>query len=146
MAVKGDPTSIAAKWANRLGAAGDEIKAGVMRVQQAPGAKAAAAADLWIQQLTASKAKWQRRVASVSLTEWQNAMITTGIGRIQQGAQAKQAKVATFMGQLLPYIEAGQRQIDQMPKGGIQNSIARMTAWTQYMNKFQYGAPSGTGA
>lgn len=146
MAVKGDPTTIATKWANRLGAAGDEIKQGVMAVQQAPGAKAAQAADLWVQQVTASKAKWARRVASVSLTDWQNAMVNVGIGRIQQGAQAKQAKVASFMAQLIPYITNGQAQIASMPKGGLQNSIARMTAWTTYMSKFQYGATSGTGA
>lgn len=130
------PTQVADKWAQRMSASSQQIADGVNRVTQAPGAKAAAAKNLWLQRLTAKADHWAARVGSVTVDQWKAATIA-GIPRIAQGAQAKKGKVEAFMGQLLPYIEAGQGKIASMPKGDINASMARANAWMQYMANFK---------
>lgn len=115
------------KWKARLSASGQQITDGVNGVTVAPGAKAAAAADLWLQRVSASKDKWKSRVASVGLQEWQQSMIDN-IPRIAQGAQAKAGKVEAFMTEFLPHLDAGVAKVNAMPKGGLQESINRSAA------------------
>lgn len=121
-----------AKWLSRLSAAGQQITDGVQGVTIAPGQKAAAAKDLWAQRVAASKDKWARNVGKVSLADWQNAMVTVGIPRIAQGAQAKQGKVQDFMSKFLPYLDQGVAKVNAMPKGDINASIARAVAMIQH--------------
>ena len=58
--------------------------------------------------------------------------------RVAQGAQANQGKMANFMSQLLPYTENLQRSIKAMPKVTPQDSLARMIANFEGMQKFSY--------
>lgn len=125
------------KWRDRLTAAGQQITDGVNGVTTAPGVKAAAAKGLWLQRVTASQDKWAQRVASVSLPEWQTAMITTGIPRISQGAAAKVGKVEVFMTEFLPHLDAGVAKVNAMPKGDINQSIARATAMIMHNASFK---------
>lgn len=125
---------IAASWAQNLGGATSKIQAGVQAVTTSPGQLAARQKAAWIQNLTAAQDKWASRTAGVSLSSWQNDMITKGIPRIAQGASAAQAKFATFMGQLLPYIQRGQQQLPA--RGNLDANINRMTAWVRYMAQF----------
>ena len=125
-----------AKWLARLSASQQQITDGVNGVTVAPGTKAAAAKVLWAQQVAASQDKWAARVGSVSLQAWQAATIA-GIPRVAMGAQAKQGKVQAFMDQFLPYLERGRAAIESMPKGGVQNGIARAVAQIQYNAAFK---------
>src|SRR5215469_13095915 len=107
MPVKTTSADATAKWLANLSNSSARMQAGAMRVQTAPGQAAAAAADKWLAKVTAAKAKFASRVASVSLQDWQNSYINVGIPRVAQGAQAKQAKVTAFFDQFLPYLQAG---------------------------------------
>lgn len=127
---------VTAKWLARLSASQQQITDGVNGVTVAPGTKAAAAKVLWAQQVAASQDKWASRVGSVSLQAWQAATIA-GIPRVAQGAQAKQGKVQAFMDQFLPYLDRGRATIEGMPKGGVQNGIARAIAQIQYNAAFK---------
>lgn len=118
----------ATKWRDRLSAASQQITDGVNGVTTAPGQKAAAAKGLWLARVTAAQDKWAARVASVSLPEWQAAMINTGIPRIAQGAAAKVGKVEAFMTDFLPYLDQGVAKVNAMPKGDINASVQRATA------------------
>lgn len=131
------PEQATAKWVQRLSAAGQQITDGVRAVSVAPGQKAAQAADLWLQKVTASRDKWSRRVGSVTLGEWQDAMVNVGIPRIATGAQAKQHKVADFMSAFLPYVDQGVNKVRQMPKGDLNASIARAVAMIQHNANFK---------
>jgi hypothetical protein len=118
----------ATKWRDRLSAATQQITDGVNSVTTAPGVKAAAAKDLWANRVMQAKDKWASRVASVPLAEWQQAMISVGIPRISQGASAKIGKVEDFMTKFLPHVNNVAAQVNQMPKGTLEDGIARATA------------------
>lgn len=129
-----------AKWLSRLSGATQQITDGVNGVTVAPGSKAAAASQLWLQRVQAAQAKWARNVGAVTLEQWRAAMINVGIPRVAQGAQAKQQKVQAFFSQFLPYLDAGVAKVRAMPKGDINASIARATAMIQYNAAFKRGS------
>ena len=143
MPVRSNPQAATAKWVQNLSAAADRMTAGANAVTKAPGQAAAAAADKWLQRVTAAKAKFATNVAAVSLQQWQQAYINIGVPRVAQGAQAKQAKVQDFMTQFLPYLQRGVATIDQMPSTTLEDGIARATAMIRYNSKFRKGVTSG---
>lgn len=130
-----DPQTTANDWANRLAASTQKITDGINSVTQAPGQKAAAQADVWVQNTTAARPKWQRRVAAVTLQEWQQAAITKGVSRIGPGAQASVGKFADFMGQLQPHINSGLSNLRS--RGDLETNIQRSADWIRHMAKFQ---------
>lgn len=123
-----DPTQVAAKWRANLGGSTQSITDGVNAVTTAPGRAAANQKQLWIQQVTASADKWAARVGAVSLEEWRTQMINKGVPRVASGAQAAEPKMASFMAEFLPHVERVAQQVRSMPKGGIDNAIARASA------------------
>lgn len=139
MPVRSTPEQAVAKWLTNIGAATDRMTAGAQRVQKAPGAAAAAAADKWLQRVTAAKAKFAANVGRVSLQDWQNSYINIGIPRVSQGAQAKQGKVLAFHNEFLPYLQRGVATIDNMPSTTLEDGIARATAMIRYNAKFKRG-------
>lgn len=125
------------KWLRNLQAATPSITDGVNAVTVAPGQKAAQAKNLWLSQLQANADKWAKNVGAVTLGEWQQAMTTYGIPRIAQGAQAKQQKVEDFMQKFLPYVAQGAAAVNALPKGGLENGIARATAMIRHNAGFK---------
>lgn len=130
-----DPSAIAQRWAQQLGQAGPKITEGVQSVTVAPGQAAARQKSAYINGVTAAQDKWASRVAAVTLSDWQQAMVAKGAPRISQGAQAAQPKFAAFMGKLLPYIDSQRASLP--PRGDLGANIARMTAFVQGMAKFR---------
>lgn len=128
------PDQIAARWASNLGGATQKITEGVNAVQVAPGQAAARQKAVWLQNVTASQAKWATRVASVPLADWQKAMSEKGVQRIASGAAGAQNRFAGFMGQLLPHLAAGQRALP--PRGNLDQNIARMVAMVRHTSTF----------
>lgn len=124
MAAK-DPTQTAAKWAANMQNATTSITNGVNAVTQAPGEAAAAAVELWASRVAASKNRWATNVRAVSLQEWKTKMINVGIPRVASGAQANQPKMQAFLSWFLPAQDAVTQQTRAMPKGSIEQSIAR---------------------
>lgn len=128
------PDQIAQKWATNLGAAGPSIQAGVQAVTVAPGQAAARQKSVWVQNVTAAQDKWASNVASVSLPEWQQAMIQKGAPRIASGATAAQPKFTAFMTKLLPYINSAKASLP--PRGNLEQNLARATAFGRAMAQF----------
>jgi hypothetical protein len=137
MPVRSDPQAATQKWVTNLSNATQAMTRGVAAVQQSPGALAAAAADKWLMKVQQSRDKFARRVGSVSLAEWQNAMTSYGIPRVAQGANAKQAKMQSFMQEYLPFLQAGVAAIDRMPKNTLEDGINRAVAMIRYNAGFQ---------
>ena len=137
MPVRSTSAQAVEKWLANLGQANARMQSGAMSVTTAPGQLAAAAADKWLARVTQSKDKFKARVGSVSLQDWQNAYINVGIPRVSQGAQAKQAKFASFFDQFLPYLQTGLQTIDKMPSTTLEDGIARATAMIRYNAKFK---------
>ena len=134
------PEQGATLWRDRLSAATERITMGVNRVTVAPGQAAARSADLWLQRVTASKDKWARRVSAVSLQDWQNAMNNVGVQRVAQGAAAHVGKMQSFLSEFLPYVDRISAQVHSMPKGGIEQSVARAAAQIRGNAAFRRGA------
>lgn len=130
-----DANTIATNWSNRLGQSTSKITAGVDAVSVAPGVAAARQADVWAANVAAAKQKWQRRVQSVSLADWQNAMKNKGVPRIATGATAAEPKFAAFMSQLIPHINSG---LTKLPaRGSYEQNKNRMIQWSDHMHAFK---------
>lgn len=124
------PQQIADKWATNLSNATSSIQAGVNGVTEAPGAKAAAAADYWLQRTMAAKQKFITKSQAVPLQAWKDAMINIGVPRVAQGAAANKGKMASFMGTFLPFIKTGVASLP--PRGDLSQNIQRAVAMMQY--------------
>ena len=129
-----------AKWARNTAASSESVKQGVQAVTESPMAKAAAASDRYVQgvQNAVSSGKYQAGLMSVSLQSWKDSVITKGIPRMQQGIQSATPKVTSFMQQFLPYVQSAAAQVQSMPKGGVENGIARAAAMIRATSQFKY--------
>lgn len=137
MARRLDPTVAAQNWAAALGQAGNKIQQGVQAVTEAPGVKAARNANGYLNGVQQNVAKWQRKVAAVSLGDWAQATITKGVPRIAQGAQAAQPKFQAALQPLFQYMASGLSQIENMPNDSPAARDARMLQWASYMRQYQ---------
>lgn len=138
--VKATPQQATDKWVTRLSGATQEIQAGIDRVTEAPGQKAAAKSQKWIQAIQASQDKWKRNVAAVSLDQWKTLFKTVGVPRIAQGAQAKQVKFKNFFEQFLPHLEAGIAKVNSMPDTTFEERINRSVAMMRHNHEFKRSA------
>ena len=136
MPVRSTSAQATAKWLSGMQNATARMTAGAQALSVAPGQLAAQASAKWLAKVTAAQQKFATNVAKVSLQEWQNAYVTTGIPRVSQGAQQKQGKVTAFMDQFLPYLNTGLQVIDKMPSTTLEDGIARATAMIRYNAKF----------
>lgn len=125
MAVRGTPDEIAKRWAARTSAATGETIAGIRRVTEAPGVAAARQEQAWVQNTMAAQQKWKESVQRTSLQEWQQAT-EAGASRIAAGVNAKQGKMARHMAEFIPHLEQVQRELQAMPRGDINQNLARM--------------------
>lgn len=125
------------KWGTNLNGAGTYIKNGVNRVTVAPGQAAAAAADRYAAGVNAaiSSGKWQRNVSAVTLQSWQSSMIDKGMQRIAQGVAAAQKNKGDKIARLLTNVDAAAAAANALPKGGLQQGIARATAFMTTMSQ-----------
>lgn len=136
MAIRGNADSITQKWAQRTSGATQQVVEGVARVTQAPGQKAAAQKAVYLQRVQERADKWANNVARVSLADWQ-AATTAGAQRIAAGVQAKQGKYASFMREFIPHVERVQQRVQAMPRGNMEQNIARMIENVRGMSEFR---------
>ena len=123
------------KWGRRLGAAGTDIQAGVDRTTQAPGAAAAAAAPLWQQKMAdpTTQQKWAKQVAAVPLQTWKDSMKNKAIPRMSQGITQAQATKQSRITALLSAVDAASADANALPKGSLDQNIARSVAFQRSM-------------
>lgn len=140
MAMK-NATDVAMQWLRGMQNATQKITAGVDAVTEAPGKKAAAQKDKYLQGVQANVDKWAANTAAVSLAEWQKTMKDIGIPRVAQGAQAKTDRVEAFMQFFLPKVNAIQNQIKAMPSNTLEARKQRMLANFDAMSKIKYIRP-----
>jgi len=129
------------KHAARLKASTGEIQAQVMKVTTAPGVQAAAKADKMLTNITNSitSGRWQRRVASVSLTAWQESMVKKGIPRISQGIDAAAPKVEAFFAEFFPHLEKIEAEVKGMPDLTLEDNINRAVHAMRRASEFKRG-------
>lgn len=136
MPVRGTPEEIQSKWLSRIQAATPEVQAGIQRVTKAPGAAAAAQKTAWVNNTMNAQDKWARNVGSVTVDQWK-AAATAGVGRIAQGAQAKQDKVGAHLASFIPHLNQGLARIDAMPRGTLEQNLARMLEMARWNSTYK---------
>jgi uncharacterized phage infection (PIP) family protein YhgE len=136
MAVRGNAQQITEKWKQRTAGATQQVVEGVARVSQAPGIAAAKQKAVYLAQVQAKVDKWERNVSAVSLQSWQQAT-TQGASRIAAGVQAKAHKMESFLTEFIPHIERVQTKVNAMPRGDINQNIARMVENARGMAEFK---------
>lgn len=124
---RGTPQQTSEKWANNLSGAGAAIEAGVNRVREAPGQKAAMQQDKMRQNLLAAidNGKWARNVSAVTLSDWQSAMKNKGIPNIQRGVTTAKPKMTQFFERLFPIQDQIVQELDSMPSTTLEENIQR---------------------
>ncbi len=127
------------KHARRLKAATQDMEEGVRRVTVAPTLKAAQSMQKLRTNLLKAidSGKMERRLKAVSLQDWQDKMITKGIGRVASGIDGAKDKTIAFAAQLLPAIDRAKANLDKMPSVTLQDNIGRMVAFVTEMSKFE---------
>lgn len=127
------------KHRRRTSAAIEDMRSGIAKVTEAPGAKAAQQQEKMRAKLVESidSGKWARRVASVSLEDWKADMLDKGVGRVVSGLERAAPKVEAFAEQLIDHQNTLLVTLDGMPSVTLEDSIARATAWIRGMAKFE---------
>jgi hypothetical protein len=138
MAIRGTPQQAAAKWQQRLSASTQEIQAGIDRVTEAPGRKAAAQKAAWLANIQAKADKWERNVGRVTLEQWRESA-KAGVGRVAQGAQQKVGKVEAFQTEFFPFLERVQQKLASTPRGSLETNLARMVMNAREISNFKRG-------
>ena len=129
----------AEKQARNLKNSLPDIRMGIERVTQAPGIAAAAAQPRMKDNLNRSidDGRWAAKVRGVTLEEWKNAALNKGVDRIAAGIDQAHDKQVQMAGRLLAAVDSSAAKSNAMPKGTIQDSIARMTTFVEDMHKFK---------
>lgn len=129
---------VTAKWASRTTAASADYVKGIQAVTQSPGQAAAAKVNKMragIQEALDS-GKWERNVASVSVTDWKDAAVNKGAARLASGVQAAQPKMQRFLTDFLPFQAQVVAQAEQMDdttlEGRLQKALAVMRGTHEY--------------
>lgn len=139
MPVRVTPAQYQDKHARRTKAALEDMRAGVERVQEAPGLGAARQATKMRSKLVEAidNGKWARRVQSVTLDQWKTTMKDKGIPRVSQGIDGAAQKVREFATQLIEHENTVLQEIDRMPSTTLEDSISRATTWIRRMSEFE---------
>lgn len=134
-----NPTDVAKKWADRTKNAGAAYTAGVNSVTESPTEKAAQKVDKYQAgvQRAVDEGRYVNGLRSVSLADWKAATAEKGASRLATGASAAQTKMASFLGEMLPYQEAARSRIEAMPDNTLEERIARSAEMQRLMSQFR---------
>lgn len=135
MAKLDDPAAGAQKWATKMGQAGPAYEAGIDGVSVAPGIAAARASAKYLARVQENVTKFERNVASVTLSEWQSAAKAKS-SRLGPGATAALPKVQAFTQAFYTYLKNGQSRINAMPTDTFDQAMQKAYAQADYNRNF----------
>ena len=133
------PAELTAKHAARVSASVPYVQKGVENVTEAPGKKAAAAAEKAKANFVKAidSGKFAARVGSVPLEEWKRATLAK-VDRIPTGVEAAAEKIENFYSQLLPFQDKVAAEVRAMPDLTPSQRDQRVLAMVHGMRKFSF--------
>lgn len=133
-----DAAKLASKWSQRVGSAGQNYVDGTAAVQEAPGVKAAAAAQTAVQRYTQAiqSGQWAQAVASVPLSSWQ-ASTRAAMSSYTAGSSKGQPKLQRYFQVAAPIIAQNKAQVRAMPNATDADREARMMANLRLMRQLK---------
>jgi hypothetical protein len=134
-----DAATVAAKWAARAGAAGQDYAKGVTNTQKDWATDTAAAAPAWAAgvQAAAGNGSFAKGVNAAGTAKWKNKAANVGAARYPQGVAAASQYYQTGIGPVLQVL-SGITLPARGPKGDPGN-INRVTAVTTALRKLKTG-------
>lgn len=119
--------AVTQKWLRNLGGATESYKQGIASVTESPMEKAANAKDAWVAGVNRARenGKYEAGLRRVSLQSWQQSATIKGAARLADGAQQAKGKMESFLRDFLPFVAENQRKIADMPRGTLEQNIAR---------------------
>lgn len=133
-----DAATVAAKWAQRAGAAGADYQRGVELTDRDPTALAIANGQGYIngvQQAYAS-GKWARALQRVGKAGWQQATLSKGVQNYTTGVMQGESKYAAAIAPVLQFEAGLQRTVQGMDASTPAGRKARMNAWFDGMSSY----------
>lgn len=128
---------VAQKWAENSIRAKPTMEAGIRNTTEAPTLKAAAAVNRYADGCSraATDGSFVKGCQAVTLEDWKQASLDK-IANLDKGVRSGQSKMSRFMESFLPMTAALSKKIQAMPKGDIEESIARIRANIEGMKNF----------
>lgn len=127
------------QWSKGMSGATEKMKAGINSVTEAPTMKAARRIDAMVAgvQRAAASGKTQAALEAVTVEDWRKQMLDKGVPRVASGAVAAKPKVAAFADQFIPWLQAGQRKLESMPRGDLETNLNRMMENARHNSQFR---------
>lgn len=119
--------AVSQKWQRNFAGSSESYKARIGAVTESPMEKAAAAKAQWVAGVNraSENGKYEAGLRRVSLQQWKDAAMTKGAQRLADGAAAARPKMEAFLREFLPFVAENQRRIADMPRGSLEQNIAR---------------------
>lgn len=133
------PQQVAKRWADSVRNNVQRYVDGIDSVTESPTQKAAAAVDRYQAGVNkaVSEGKFQDGCNAVTLEDWKSRAKNKGKANMATGATEAEPRVAKVMASLLPYTASVSDQIAAMPKGTLEDSIARSRKAIELMSQFK---------
>lgn len=121
---------ISSAWERGMQGAQQKMREGVEAVTVSPGQRAAEKVDTWQARVSSQEAreKYIRRNQSQNLSEWKQAFVSKGLGRVGAGATAAKPKFSRHMQAFYPHVLSVAEQVRAMPNITLEDRIARAAA------------------
>lgn len=134
-----DAATGAERWEAGSQAATGKYTQGVQNTQVDVVGRAISQAQVAVANFAASvnSGRWARRLTESGGTANWKAMTVAKAANYGTGVSAAKSKYQASAQKLYPYIAAGQQAIHAMPSGNLGASIARATAWINYMSQYK---------
>lgn len=130
---------IASRWQNGMAGASEKMRQGIDAVTTSPTEKAASAVDRMLAglQRAIAEGKVQRGLRRITLEGWKKAAKEKGIPRVASGAAAAKPNVQDFFQEFIPHLEGVVRGLESMPRGDLEQNIARASFVMRENAKFR---------
>jgi len=134
-----NPTTMAANWSKGVAANAQKWLAKYLNPKAAFNANPTQSQASWMAGINAAIARnaYATGLANADLGMAATNASTFGVTNYAASGTNKAAKFAAKAPALASAINAVRQQVESMPKGGLQNGIARMTAWATGMSAYK---------
>lgn len=125
-----NPQDVLNDWVQKTSGSTNKYKSGVMSVQTAPTQLAAQQSAYWQQRVSSPEAlqKFISGCNRVGLAEWQRITSEKGAQNLATGVNAAKDKMLRALQFSVPLGQQIKQAVASMPKGGIENGLARVRA------------------
>lgn len=116
------------KYRRNMGNAQTDIKNGVENTTKDQAKNAIKAKELMVEnhRKAIENGKWEKNLKNAGHEKWKRNFLAKGVGKITAGIDANASEIKETMQMVHEVGQLVRSEVDKMPKGGIENSLARV--------------------